>query len=84
MINAELLKLMCCPETHQELRFADPSVVAELNGKVEQGILKNRAGIIVTEKMDAGLLRLDGKLVYPVRGNIPVMLVDEAIPIIEA
>ena len=36
---------------------------------------------LFAEKLDAGLLRADGKFLYPVRHNIPVMLVDEAIPL---
>ena len=79
MIGAELLKLMCCPETHQDLQFADASLIADLNRKIEQKLVKNRADRLVTEKVEAGLLRADGKLLYPVRQNIPVLLIDEAI-----
>jgi uncharacterized protein YbaR (Trm112 family) len=35
----------------------------------------------VQEKLDAGFIRADGKFLYPIRRNIPVMLVDEAIPL---
>jgi uncharacterized protein YbaR (Trm112 family) len=81
-MNPDLLNLMCCPETHQELRFAEPTLIADLNRKIEQKTLTNRAGQPVTEKLDAGLLRADGGVLYPVRGDIPVMLTDEAIPIV--
>ena len=81
MIDAELLKIMCCPETHQELRVAEPAVIAKLNGQVSAGALKNRAGQLVQEKIDGGLIRADGKFLYPIRRNIPVMLVDEGIPL---
>jgi len=80
-MNPDLLKLMCCPETHQELRFAESALVADLNRKIEQRILKNLAGQPITEKLDAGLLRSDGALLYPVRAGIPVMLTDEAVAI---
>ncbi len=33
------------------------------------------------EKIDGGLVREDGKCLYPIRGNIPIMLIDEAIPL---
>lgn len=81
MIDAELLKILCCPETHQELRGAEPALVAQLNRQAAAGSLKNRAGQPVTEKIDGGLLRADGKFLYPIRQDIPVMLVDEAIPL---
>jgi uncharacterized protein YbaR (Trm112 family) len=81
MIAAELLKLMCCPETYQELRFAEDTLIADLNRRIEQRTLKNRSGEMTSEKIDGGLLRADGKLLYPVRRDIPVLLVEEAIPL---
>ena len=48
---------------------------------IASGNLKNRAGKQVSEKLDAGLLRADGKWLYPIREEIPVMLLDEAIPV---
>ena len=81
MIDAELLKILCCPETHQGLRVAEPALVGNLNQQIAAGGLKNRAGQPVKEKIDSGLVRADGKCVYPIRQDIPVMLVDEAIPL---
>ena len=79
MIDPELLKVLCCPETHQELRLAEPAVIEKLNGQIAAGTLSNRAGQPVKEKIDGGLIRADGKLLYPIRRNLPVMLVDEGI-----
>ena len=81
MIDAELLKVMCCPETHQELRPADAGLIRNLNEQIEAGTLKNRAGQTVKEKIDDGLVRADGKYLYPLRRGVPVMLVDAAIPL---
>ena len=81
MLDADLLKILCCPETHQDLRPAEPAVIDQLNAQIATGALKNRAGHPVQEKIDAGLVRSDGKFLYPVRRGIPVMLVDEAIPL---
>jgi uncharacterized protein len=81
MIDAELLKILCCPETHQDVQLAEPAVVDRLNGQIAAGSLKNRAGQPVQEKLEGGLIRADGKFLYPVRHNIPVMLVDEGIPL---
>ena len=80
MIDADLLRILCCPETHQEVRLAEPAVVDKLNQQIAAGALKNRAGQPVQEKLDGGLVRADGKFLYPILGKIPVMLVDEAIP----
>ena len=81
MIDAGLLKILCCPETHQELRVAEPAGVEKLNQQVDAGALQNRAGQPVKEKIDGGLMRADGKFLYAIRQEIPVMLVDEAIPL---
>jgi uncharacterized protein YbaR (Trm112 family) len=81
MIDADLLKIMCCPETHQDLRQAEPAIVSKLNEQIAAGALKNRGGQSVKEKIDEGLVRADGKFLYPIRRNIPIMLVDEALPL---
>ena len=81
MIDPELLEILCCPETHQEVRLAETAVIDKLNGQIAAGALTNRAGQPVTEKIDSGLVRADGKVLYPIRRNIPVMLVDEGIPL---
>jgi len=81
MIDSELLKILCCPETHQDLRPAEAALIDGLNRQISSGTLKNRAGQAVTEKINGGLIRADGKFLYPIRQNIPVMLIDEAIPL---
>lgn len=79
-VDPELLKLMCCPETHQKLREAETALIQKLNQQIASGALKNRAGQVVTEKISGGLVREDAKFLYPVRQH-PIMLVDEAIPL---
>ena len=81
-MNNDLLQDLCCPETHQQVRLAEPGLVESLNRQIAAGTMKNRAGQPVTEKIDAALIREDQKFVYPIRNNIPVMLVDEAIPVV--
>ena len=81
MIDAELLRILCCPETHQEVRPAEPALIAQLNTRIEAGTLHNQGGQPVKEKISGGLVRADGKLLYPIRREIPVMLVEEAIPL---
>ena len=79
-MNGELLKLLCCPETRQPLQVVEAALVEELNQQIAAGTLKNRAGRQVTEKLSGGLLREDGRFLYPVH-TIPVLLVDEAVPL---
>ncbi len=79
MIDPELLEVLRCPETLQVVRLAEPAVVDKLNAQIAAGSLQNRAAQPVREKLDGGLIRADGKLLYPVRRNIPVMLAGEGI-----
>jgi len=79
MIAKELLEILCCPETKQDLTEAESELIAQINGKIEKEQIKNRGGELVKEKIDAGLVRKDGKYLYPVREDIPIMLIDEAI-----
>jgi uncharacterized protein YbaR (Trm112 family) len=80
-MSPDLLPLLCCPETHQDLRLAEPALLDLLNRQIATGTLKNRAGQTVAELLESGLVRADGKVLYPIRQGIPVMLVDEGIPL---
>jgi uncharacterized protein YbaR (Trm112 family) len=79
MIKPELLNILRCPETHQKLALADNARLAQINDVIAAGRLRNRAGHMVSEKIDGGLVREDGKFLYPIRAKLPIMLIDEAI-----
>lgn len=78
-LDKDLLAILCCPETKQAVALADEQLIQKVNGAIERGALKNKAQKPVTEKLDGGLIRSDNKILYPVREDIPVMLIDEGI-----
>lgn len=80
-LDKDLLAILCCPETKQAVVLADEVLIQKVNGAIERGLLKNKAQKPVTEKLDGGLVRADNKILYPVREDIPVMLIDEGIPL---
>ena len=80
MINKELLDILCCPETKQDIEYIEGEVIEKINAEIKSGTLKNRGDEIVKEPIDAGLLREDRKYIYPIREDIPIMLIDEGIP----
>jgi uncharacterized protein YbaR (Trm112 family) len=79
MVDSKLLEILCCPDTKQDVALAPSDLVERLNGQIATGALKNKGGEVVKEKMDGGLLRADGKVLYPIRDDIPIMLIDESI-----
>lgn len=80
MVDKRLLDILCCPETKQDLTWVEGSVIAAINDAIASGSVKNRGGEVVKSAIDAGLLRSDKKFIYPVREDIPIMLIDEGIP----
>ncbi len=78
-VDPELLSILRCPESLQDVRLAKDSVVLRLRELAQQGILKNLKGEKVPADFEAILVRQDGKRGYLVRDGIPVMLIDEAV-----
>lgn len=81
MIDKELLAILACPETHQPLALADTALLQRVNARIAAGGVKNVGGAAVQEPLAAGLVREDQRIVYPVRDEIPVLLIDEGIPV---
>ncbi|MCZ6527312.1 MAG: hypothetical protein O6702_01080 [Candidatus Dadabacteria bacterium] len=80
MINEELLNIIVCPETKQDLVIAESDIVEKINTLIENGELQNRSKQKVTEKIDGGLIQKDDrKYLYPIRDEIPILLIDESI-----
>ena len=79
MIDKDLLSILACPETHQPLAEADEALLAGVNAAIEAGGCTNVGGEKVDRPLEAGLVREDGQVVYPVRDTIPVLLIDEGI-----
>jgi uncharacterized protein len=80
-ISADLLAILCCPETKQEVCLLDQAVIERLNQRISKGELNTIGGQPVTEQIDGGLLRTDKTIAYPIRDQIPIMLIEEGIPI---
>lgn len=80
MLDQELLSILVCPENKTPVTLVDDGMIARVNAAIEARTLKYRNGETVEEAIEAGLLREDGAYLYAVREDIPVMLIDESIP----
>jgi uncharacterized protein YbaR (Trm112 family) len=78
-MNQDLVKILCCPETKQSVDFADKEIIREINKKIAAKQQRNREGVLLTERIDGGLIREDKKYLYPIKSDIPIMLINEAI-----
>jgi len=79
--DSTCLSILCCPDTKQSLRVAEDSVIQRINQLISRGILVNVGQKLVPEQIESGLLRSDEKILYPIRENIPVLLIEEGIPL---
>jgi uncharacterized protein YbaR (Trm112 family) len=79
MLDPELLAYLVCPETHQDVAEAGPDEIERLNQAIGAGKMLTVGGSPVHERIDGALVRADGLVAYPVRDEIPVMLVGEGL-----
>jgi uncharacterized protein YbaR (Trm112 family) len=59
----------------------EAGALAALNERIKRGEVKTRGGQPVREPLQEALVREDGKYAYAVRDDIPIMLIEEAIPL---
>ncbi len=78
-IDQELLDILVCPDSRQPLTPADAALLARLNGEIRGRRLRNRGGEIVESEIREGLVREDGRFLYVVDDDIPIMLIDQSI-----
>lgn len=81
MITPALLDILRCLESHSRLILASPTQMETMNELLVAGRLKNRVGDTLKEPLAAALVNDTETLAYPIMDGIPVMLLDEAIPL---
>ena len=81
MLDAQLLALLVCPVTHQDVALASPAELERLVSAIRKGDVHTVAGEAVDPAIDGALIRQDGTVAYAIRDGIPVMLVTEGLAI---
>ena len=79
MVDQSLLDILVCPETKQPLHAAEAALLERLNASIRDGGVTTRGGGAVSDEIVEGLVREDLGVLYPVRDDIPIMLIDESI-----
>ncbi len=78
-VSPDLVEILICPESQQPVHLATAEQLAAVNAGIRDGSLRTRGGDAVEKELVEGLVREDGKVLYPVDDGIPVMLVEESI-----
>lgn len=78
-MDKRLLDILCCPLTKAPLRILSEAELASLNHTIAAGEVHNQAGTRVAQAIAGGLITRDGRTIYRLDDDIPVMLVDESI-----
>ena len=79
-IEPDFLRKLRCPRTHKPLRPLEAAERDALNASIGKGGVTTTGGRAVEAPLDDGLVPEGERFVYPVDGDIPILLVDEAIP----
>jgi uncharacterized protein YbaR (Trm112 family) len=79
LVDQSLLDILVCPETKQPLHAAEAALLERLNASIREGSLTTRGGGAISDQLVEGLVREDELVLYPVRDDIPIMLIDESI-----
>jgi uncharacterized protein YbaR (Trm112 family) len=77
--DTALLDIVCCPATYQPLQLLPPNKLERLNALIAQGEIRNRNDEPISEPLEIALATRDGRLAYPVRDGIPILLEQQAI-----
>jgi uncharacterized protein YbaR (Trm112 family) len=78
-VNGKLLEILCCPVSKTPLTVLGRQKLEKLNKAIENGEALHVGGEKVTEPLQEGLITEDGKVIYPVQDDIPILLEEKAI-----
>jgi len=78
-MDRKLLELLVCPATHQPLQRLDSAQRERINSSIQAGALIRGDGRVETAQVLDGLVTRDGRTVYRIDDDIPVLLIDDSL-----
>jgi uncharacterized protein YbaR (Trm112 family) len=78
-VDGKLLEILCCPVSKTPLVVLGHEQLDKLNKAVGSGDTLYIDGAKVTDPLQEGLITEDGKVIYAVQDNIPVLLEEKGI-----
>ncbi|HHM02489.1 MAG TPA: Trm112 family protein [Caldithrix abyssi] len=82
-IAEELLNILCCPETRQDLKVMNDKQITTLNRWIRSADVHYRDGSGIDLPVTGALITEDGSRCYLIIDDIPVMLTDKIIDLDE-
>ncbi|MBS0582909.1 MAG: hypothetical protein JSS42_07390 [Proteobacteria bacterium] len=78
-MDKRLLDILCDPVTKTPVKPLSRTQLDALNREIARDAVKTTTGASVATALRAGLITTDGKVIYRIEDDIPVMLADEGI-----
>jgi uncharacterized protein YbaR (Trm112 family) len=78
-VDGKLLEILCCPLSKTPLTVLGREKLDKLNHAINSGDALFVGGENVTQPLQEGLITEDGKVIYPVQDDIPILLEEKGI-----
>ena len=78
-VNGKLLEILCCPVSKTPLTILGRQKLDKLNSTILSGDALYVDGEKVTATLQEGLITEDGKVIYAVQDDIPILLEEKGI-----
>ena len=78
-VDGKLLEILCCPVSKTPLTLLAQEKLDKLNKAIMDREALYVGGEKVTDTLQEGLITEDGKVIYPVQDDIPVLLEEKGI-----
>jgi uncharacterized protein YbaR (Trm112 family) len=78
-MDKKLLEILVCPSTKVPVRLLGRDKLAILNNTIGSADVRRADGTRVEGELAAALITEDGKTIYVIDDDIPIMLEDQAI-----
>ena len=78
-MDKRLLDILCCPVTKSPVKPLSRTQLDAVNRAIGGGKVLTVGNVAVSAPLQAGLITADGKVIYRIQDDIPVMLAEESI-----
>ena len=82
-VDSKLLEILRCPVTKQPLSVLAEEKIAQINEQISAGQVQYADGSNVEKELEEALITENGRFIYRVDNDIPIMLQDFSIPMSE-